>query len=90
MGDPNPVRRKKLLFRAMNRGTREVGLLLGSFAEAHLAGFDVAQLDRFEALLEIQDGILYDWIARREIPPVEDETDVLRLLLNFPFHESLR
>ena len=83
MGDPNPVRRKKLLFRAWHRGTREADLLLGSFAEAHLDGFDDATLDRFEALLECEDATIYDWIARRAEPAPEQDSDVLRLLMNF-------
>ena len=44
-----------------HRGTRESDLILGRFAEAHLAGFDAAQLDRYEALLECADADLFDW-----------------------------
>ncbi len=83
MGDPATVRRKKLLFRSWHRGTREMDLLLGAFAERHLAGFDSARLDRYEALLEIGDAVLYDWIVGRAAPPPEQESDVLRLLLDF-------
>ena len=32
------MRRKRLLFRSWHRGTREADLLLGPFAERHLAG----------------------------------------------------
>ncbi|MBV9585986.1 MAG: succinate dehydrogenase assembly factor 2, partial [Alphaproteobacteria bacterium] len=46
MLSPDPdIRRKRLLYRAWHRGTREADLILGSFAEAHLAGFDAMQLD---------------------------------------------
>ncbi|HEY5207860.1 MAG TPA: succinate dehydrogenase assembly factor 2 [Stellaceae bacterium] len=83
MGDPESVRRKKLLFRAQHRGTREEGLLLTGFAERHLAAFDAGQLDRFEALLELQDGLLYDWVARRAEPSADQRNDVTRMLLDF-------
>jgi antitoxin CptB len=83
MGDPATVRRKKLLFRSWHRGRREMDLLLGSFAERHLGGFDSAQLDRYEALLEVGDAELYDWIVRRVAPPPEQNSDVTRLLLDF-------
>ena len=79
------IRRKRLLFRAWHRGTREADLILGSFAEAHLAGFDTAQLDRFEALLECPDADLLDWITGRAAPPPEHDTDVTRLLLAFRY-----
>jgi antitoxin CptB len=82
MGDPDSVRRKKLLFRSWHRGTREADLLLGSFAEQHLGSFNPDQLDRYEGMLEFEDSVLYDWIAKRAAPPPDLESDVLRLLLN--------
>lgn len=86
MTSPDPeIRRKRLLFRAWHRGTREADLILGSFAEAYLAGFDAAQLDRFEALLECPDAELFDLINARTIPAPEHDHDVTRLLLTFRY-----
>jgi antitoxin CptB len=79
------IRRKRLLFRSWHRGTREADLLLGGFAEANLAGFDKARLDRYEALLECPDADLFDWIAGRATPPPEHDHDVTRLLLAFRY-----
>ena len=87
---PN-LRRKRLLFRSWHRGTQETDLLLGSFAENSLGGFDTAQLDRFEALLDSADVELFDWIAGRSLPPTEHDHDVMRLLRAFrytPGHSS--
>jgi antitoxin CptB len=78
-------RRKRLLFRSWHRGTKETDLLLGSFAESHLAGFSPAQLDRYEALLEVNDACLFDWITGRAAPPTEHDHDVMRLLIDFRF-----
>lgn len=77
------IRRKRLLFRSWHRGTRESDLILGRFAEAHLARFDGAQLDRYEKLLECADADLYDWITGRAAPPPAHDHDVTRLLLAF-------
>lgn len=77
------IRRKRLLFRSWHRGTRESDLILGRFAEAHLAGFDGAQLDRYEALLECADADLFEWFAGRTAPPPAYDHDVTRLLLSF-------
>ncbi|HTV89081.1 MAG TPA: succinate dehydrogenase assembly factor 2 [Stellaceae bacterium] len=79
------IRRKRLLLRAWRRGTREADLILGSFAELHLAGFDRARLDAFEALLEVPDAELFDWINRISEPPAQYDTDVTRLLLVFRY-----
>jgi antitoxin CptB len=87
MGDDlESVRRKKLLFRAWHRGTREADLLLGNFADRHLSGFDAGQLDRFEALLERLDGEICDWILGRDTPRAEDRNDIVDMLL--AFHKS--
>jgi antitoxin CptB len=82
---PLDIRRKRLLFRSWHRGTREADLILGSFAESHLTGFDDPQLDRFEALLEVPDAELFDWINRRASPSPEHDHDVTRLLLAFRY-----
>lgn len=83
--DPLPHRRKRLKFRSWHRGTREADLLLGSFADAHLDGFDAGQLDRYEALLETPDPDLYNWITAREPVPPEHDSDVFRLLAAFRY-----
>jgi antitoxin CptB len=85
MTDSPDIRRKRLFFRSWHRGTREADLLLGSFAEANLAAFDDARLDRYEALLECPDADLFDWITGRTAPPRQYDTDVTRLLLAFRF-----
>ena len=77
------IRRKRLLFRSWHRGTRESDLILGRFADAHLAGFDEAQLDRYEALLDCADADIFDWVSGRTAPPPEHDHDVTRLLISF-------
>lgn len=85
MGEAPDIRRKRLLFRSWHRGTRETDLLLGSFAERHLAGLSEAQLDHYEALLEENDAALFDWITGRVAPPPERDSDVLWLLMDFRY-----
>ena len=85
MPDSPESRRKRLLFRSWHRGTREADLILGSFAETHLGDFDSAQLDRYEALLEVSDADIFDWIAGRAAPPHGHDHDVTRLLLTFRY-----
>ena len=86
---PTDIQRKRLLFRAWHRGTREADLILGSFAEQHLPGFDDARLHAFEALLEVPDADLFDWIAGRAAPSAEHDTEVTRLLLAFQYRPGM-
>jgi antitoxin CptB len=60
-------------------------LLLGSFADVHVPGFDASHLDEFEALLACQDPDLYDWKCERGSPGPGDNTHVMRLFLAHRF-----
>ena len=83
MATDDATRRKRILFRCWHRGTREMDLVLGRFAERHVAGFDSGQLSQFERLLENSDPDLYNWISGREEPPKAEASDVLQLLIRF-------
>ncbi|HZT50634.1 MAG TPA: succinate dehydrogenase assembly factor 2 [Stellaceae bacterium] len=85
MSESLDVRRKRLRFRSWHRGTREADLLLGPFADRHLAELTPAQLERYEALLGESDATLYDWITGRVPPPPGQDSDVLRLLMRMKF-----
>ena len=77
------IRRKRLTHRSLYTGRKETDLLLGAFARCHLAAFDAAQLDRYEALLGEPDPAIYAWATGRELAPLERENDVMRLLRDF-------
>jgi antitoxin CptB len=85
MTDMSDIRRKRLLFRSWHRGTKETDLLLGSFAERHLDAFSETQLDRYEALLDSDDGDLFDWIAGVAVPSPEHDGDIMSMLRNFRY-----
>jgi len=52
-------RRKRLLFRCWHRGTREMDLILGRFADAEIARLSDDELAQFEHLIEVPDPDLY-------------------------------
>jgi antitoxin CptB len=52
-------RRKRLLFRCWHRGTREMDLILGRFADAEIAGLADTDLAQLERLIELPDPDLY-------------------------------
>jgi antitoxin CptB len=76
-GDAQNVRRKRLLFRAQRRGFKEVDLIFGTYAAQALAGMDEAELDAFEALLDVPDQEVYRWLQGHESPPPAHDTQVL-------------
>ncbi len=81
--DSLDIRRKRLKFRSWHRGTREADLILGRFADRHIPEFTGDQLDRYEALLELSDPDLYNWMTGREPVPAEHDSDIMRLLQAF-------
>ncbi len=75
--DPLDPRRRRLLFRARHRGTREADLMIGAFTERHIAGFTAAELEELEAVLEFPDVDLADWLSGRRPIPAECRTPML-------------
>jgi antitoxin CptB len=53
------ARRKRLLFRCWHRGTREMDLILGRFADAEIASLSEQELAQLERLIEVPDPDLY-------------------------------
>ena len=77
------MRRKRLLFRSWHRGTRELDLLLGGFAERYLSTFSTNQLEVYEQLLEFSDLDIYHWITEVKSVPAFAQSEILTLLQNF-------
>jgi antitoxin CptB len=77
------VRRRKLLFRAWRRGVRETDLIVGRFADAHIATLDDAALGDFERLIEVPNAVLYAWVVDAATVPADYDTTVFRQLKTF-------
>jgi antitoxin CptB len=70
-------RRRRLLFRAWHRGTKEADLMIGRFVADNVASFSDAELDELEAVLEQPDVDLADWLSGRREIPAEIRTPML-------------
>lgn len=86
--DAAEIRRKRLLFRCWHRGTQEIDLIFGTFADRSLTGFSAAQLGQLEALLDRDDTDLFDWVTGRSPPPLEHDHDVMRMLRSSHCHQK--
>lgn len=60
--DAITFRKRRALYRACHRGTKEMDHLLGRYAEAELDGMDEPTLTLFEAMLVLPDPDLQNWI----------------------------
>ncbi|HMQ94941.1 MAG TPA: succinate dehydrogenase assembly factor 2 [Amaricoccus sp.] len=62
-------RQKRLRLRCWRRGTREMDLILGPYADGPAAELDPDALDEFERLIEAEDQDLYRWVSAQAAPP---------------------
>jgi len=76
-------RRRRLLFRAWHRGMREVDLITGRFADAHLASMTEDELDEFERLMHVPEPELLAWVMGGHETPAEFDTALFRKMCDF-------
>lgn len=76
-------RRKRARFRAWHRGTREMDLVMGRFADRELATLSEPELEEFERLMEEPDPQVYAWVTERASPPAAFDTPLLARLRVF-------
>ncbi|MCG8558404.1 MAG: succinate dehydrogenase assembly factor 2 [Hyphomicrobiales bacterium] len=67
MDETLSARRRRALYRAEHRGTKEMDWLLGKYAAAHLAEMTAEELTAFEQLLALPDPDLEHWITRSDV-----------------------
>ena len=82
-GEDLSMRLRRVRYRAWHRGTREMDLMLGPFADAKLDGLLPLELDRFEQLLEEADTDLLKWLMGQEPTPADADREFLDRLLAY-------
>jgi antitoxin CptB len=83
-------RRRRLLLRAWRRGMRETDLIMGRFADAHIATLDDGELAEFERLLDVRDQDLLGWVTHEFATPPEYDTAFFRRLHDFHWNAGTR
>jgi antitoxin CptB len=83
MTDDVEIRRRRAVFRACHRGTKEMDWLMGRFAEARMAQMSYEALMAFERLLLVPDPNLYDMIMHPEAAPAGEHQPLVAELRAF-------
>lgn len=71
MTETPETRLKRLQMRATHRGTKEMDIIFGKWADLRLAAADSETLDIFEDLLDENDQDLYQWVTAQVDPPLK-------------------
>ena len=84
------IRLKRLKFRSWHRGTQEMDLLLGRFADARLETLSEQELDLYEAVLGQADQDLYGWVTGERPWPTSLNNDLTQQLTAFTLSRETR
>ena len=74
------TRRRRALYRATHRGTKEMDWLLGKFASARVDYLDPGQLVEFEALVNLPDVTVEELLLGQSVS--KEEPDLQNLVAN--------
>lgn len=77
--------RNRLIYRANYRGTKEMDMLIGTFAKQIVPTLNEAQLQEFEVFLNEEDPDLFRWYSDKTGVPEESMTSVMKLFLAFDY-----
>jgi len=73
--------KKRILYRSVHRGTKEMDLVLGNFVKKYVNFLNENELYELESLLNIDDEILYKWYLNQDtntLIPVNNITKKLK------------
>lgn len=73
MSETPEARLKRMTMRSWRRGTKEMDLILGPWADQSLSGLSEDRLAVYEMLLEENDQDLMAWILGQSAPPAPIE-----------------
>lgn len=69
MAETAEARLKRMRMRSWRRGTKEMDLVLGPWADAQLAALPEAELAVYDRLLDENDQDLMAWLLGQSAPP---------------------
>jgi antitoxin CptB len=77
MTDDAETRRRRAVYRACHRGTKEMDWILGRFADRAVASMPLDRLGLFERMLTLPDPELQDMILHPELAPAGEFAELV-------------
>ena len=75
--------KKKLLYRASYRGTKEMDILLSTFVKKHISLFTESQLINLEKFLDFEDETILNYYNFDKIEKNIDKNEISKIFKNF-------
>ena len=79
----NEILKKKIIYRSMHRGTKQMDLLLGNFVRKYIDEFNSTELKDLANLLFTEDEVIYKWYFKKNLDNAIPKTKVSTMLKNF-------
>ena len=83
MSEELEIFKKKLLYRATYRGTKEMDILLTKFVKKYIKSFNDEQLKQLEKFLEFEDEIIYNFYNFDKVKKDIDKNKISEIFKNF-------
>ena len=83
MNNKLEILKKRLIYRAGYRGTKEMDILLSSFVNKNINTFDVDLLKELEKFLNFEDEIILNFYHYNIIEKEIDKNKISKLFKNF-------
>ncbi len=83
MNEELEIFKKKLLYRASYRGTKEMDILLSAFVKKYIEDFDLDNLNELENFLKFDDEIILNFYNHNRIERDIDKNPISKIFKNF-------
>tara|TARA_B100001248_G_C27317602_1_gene425148 strand:- start:17 stop:274 length:258 start_codon:yes stop_codon:yes gene_type:complete len=83
MNNKLEIYKKKLIYRAGYRGTKEMDILLSSFVNKYINTFDEDLLFQLEQFLNFEDEVILNFYNNKIIEKNIDRNEVSKIFKNF-------
>ncbi len=75
--------KKKLLYRSLYRGTKEMDILLSSFVKSHIDDFNELQLQALSDFLDFEDDIILNFYNHNVVKKNIDQNEISKIFKKF-------
>jgi len=83
MSNKLEIFKKRLIYRASYRGTKEMDILLSNFVNKYIDDFDEALLLDLEKFLDLEDEIILNYYNYNNLEKNIEENKVFKIFKNF-------
>ncbi len=83
MNEELEILKKKLLYRASYRGTKELDILLKNFVKKHINTFNIQQLKQLDNFLNFEDEIILDFYNNNKIKNQINKNEISNIFKKF-------